>query len=217
MTRSEPMRAATSKTSAPWSIPTRSTRKSTSSPGRTMPGIGRSIRPAARGGGAEAGVTTCCAAARPGAVHDRAIPGPPAARRPDRCEWGCDRQTPPRTGACRPVRPSVTSRRRRRGVSVAFFGHRTAGPDRVGQARRRRCARGSRTARSQGGEHRAVRSGHSDRDRDHPTYVRIGGRAKPCGDGQLGRDRWQLADHTGGRRPDAPGSANPPPPGHRRR
>ncbi len=131
-------RALISKTSAPWSIPTRSTRKSTSSPGRTMPRK-RAVQPTSRAGGRawpSVAVTTCCAAAD---SHMPCTIGPPsplgAARPASRAAarsvwiglWSPDTTANGRmsTGAVR-----VTSRRRRRGVSVALSD--TAPPARAG-------------------------------------------------------------------------------------
>src|ERR1700750_2417907 len=90
ITRLEPTRAATSTISAPRSIPTRSTRKSTSSPGSTMPRK-RAVQPTSRAGGTAlpsvAGATSWARAGlafgggaallrggrQPHAVHDRRL------------------------------------------------------------------------------------------------------------------------------------------------
>ena len=50
----------------------------------------------------------------------------------------------------------------------------------------------------QGGEHRAVRSGDSDRDRHDTAHVGVGRRRSRRSDYQLGRDCWRLADQTRG-------------------
>ena len=116
------MRAATSMTSAPRSIPTRSTRKSISSPGCTMPRK-RAVQPTRRAGGTarpSVAVTTCCAAAdshMPCTIGDSRPASSAAARSVWIGLWSPDTTANGRMSIGAVI---VTSRRRRRGVSVAL-------------------------------------------------------------------------------------------------
>ncbi len=74
--------------------------------GAPCPKTARSSRPAGPVAGPARRWRSPRVAPRPTATcrARSATPGRQAARRPGRCEWGCGRRTPPRTGACRPAR-----------------------------------------------------------------------------------------------------------------
>ena len=218
ITSSGPTRAATSKTSAPWSIPTRSTRMSISAPGSTMP-RNRAVQPISRAGGRacpSVAVATCCAAAdshMPCTMGDFSPASSAAARSVWIGLWSPDTTA---NGRMSVGAVMVTSRRRRRGVSVALS--ETAPPARTGSAssaapvRPRIAKRSWRVASTV-----AVGCGDGDRDRDDPPELAVGGLRSRCGDGQFGRLGRQRGQHDARHGRGAPGSAGPPPPGSRYR
>ena len=122
ITRSVPTFAVTSMISAPRSMPTRSTRKSISSPGMTMPRK-RDVQPTRRAGGVarpSVAVTTCCAAAD---SHMPCTMGDfrPASSAAARSVWIGLWSPETTANALMSVGAvTMTSRRRRRGVSVAL-------------------------------------------------------------------------------------------------
>ena len=126
------MRAAISKTSAPWSIPTRSTRISTSSPGSTVPRK-RAVQPSSLAGRRacpSVAVTTCWAAADshiPCTIGDFSPASSAAARSVWIGLWSPETTAKGRMSIGAVI---VTSRRRRLGVSVALSD--TAPPARGG-------------------------------------------------------------------------------------
>ena len=195
ITRSPPTFAVTSRTSAPRSIPTRSTRKSISSPGSTMPRK-RAVQPTSLAGGAGLAVgggdDVLGGGRQPHAVHDRAIPGRPAARRPGRCGSGCGRRRPPRTARMSTGAVMVTSRRRRRGVSVALSD--IAPPARTGSVSSAGTgAAADREALLEHGQHGAVGVADVDGDRHDAADLGVDGRRSRCGDDQFGLAPWAAA------------------------
>ena len=193
------MRAETSSTSAPRSTPTRSTRKSTSSPGVTMPRK-RAVQPISRGGGVgrpSVAVTTCCAAAEshmPCTMGDSSPASSAAALSVWIGLWSPETSANGRisTGAVK-----VTSRRRRRGVSVALSD--TAPPARTGSVssagplRPRIAKRSSRVASTV-----ALVVGDGHRHRHNAADLGVVCLRSGCGDGQLGRLLRQRTDQVGG-------------------
>ena len=210
--------AATSKTSAPWSIPTRSTRKSISSPGRTMPRKrGRPAdQPGRRPGLAVGGGDHVLRGGRqPHAVHDRRFqPG-------QQCGGpvGVDRVVV--TGDHR-ERPHVDRRGEGDVATAAARGvggvlrDRAAGPRRVGQLGGAGAA-ADREPLLQGGEHRAGRLSATvtETGTTRPTSVSVATEAVAVTVNSAGP--WAVRRPGGRRGPGAPGSADPRRPGRRRR
>ena len=173
--------------SAPRSIPTRSTRKSISSPGSTMPRK-RDVQPTSRAGGAglpSVAVTTCCAAAdshMPCTMGDFS----PASSAAARSVWIGLWSPETTANALMSVGAvTVTSRRRRRGVSVALSV--IAPPARGGSASSAAPVR-PRIANRSSSVASTVPSASAmvHRHRDDAAELGVGGRRSRCGDGQFG-------------------------------
>jgi len=161
-----------------------------------MRGTGRSSRRAGPADGLARRWRSPRAAPRPTATcrAQSAIPGPQAAQPPGRCEWGCGRPDTTANGRMSTGAPSATSRRRRRGVSVAFSD--TAPPARTGSAssaapvRPRIAKRSSRVAITSPSAPATVTGTGT-----HPAHVGVDRRSEDrCGDAQLGGNLGQLAD-----------------------
>ena len=173
--------------SAPRSMPTRSTRNSISSPGSTMPRK-REVQPTSRAGGVarpSVAVTTCCAAAEshmPCTMGDFSPASSAAARSVWIGLWS------PETTANALMSlgaVTVTSRRRRRGVSVALSVTAPPARGRIGQLDRTGAAADGETL-LEGGQYGdlvvASRSSPRPGRRDRPRCRR---RRSRCGDGQF--------------------------------